>query len=109
VDDTDVLLAGEERLLQAARRRGADRLFLIRIEELGPNLMIYLSPILWETNNEVLLRLRSIAVTSGETEADITTHWLRGGPFTAHGAKELPVDLDGALSSVVAGPTSDGT
>ena len=103
VDQTKVLLVEESRVIEAARRQGADRLLLIRLEELGPNLMVYLSPILWQTKNEVLVRVRSLDVGSGEIESDVTIHWMRGGPFTAHGAKELPIDLRGALHSIVSG------
>jgi len=37
--------------------------------------MIYLSPILWQTQNEVLLHLRSLDVDKARLETDITSHW----------------------------------
>jgi len=103
IDGKNVLLVTDTEIINRAVSKGADRVYVIRLEELGPNLFIYLSPILWQTQNEVLLRLRSINVGTGNIEADITTHWFRGGAFTLHGAKSLPVDLRGALSSIFFG------
>jgi len=65
--------------------------------------MIYLSPILWQTQNEVLLHLRSLDVDKARLETDITSHWKRGGAFTAIGAKSLPQDLKGVLSEIFYG------
>jgi len=103
IDGKDVLLVTDTEIINRAVSKGADRAYVIRLEEFGPNLMLYLSPILWQTQNEVLMRLRSINIGTGSLEADITTHWFRGGPFTLQGAKGLPVDLSGALSSIFFG------
>jgi len=100
VDGKNALLVTDNKIIGRAASKGADRAYVIRVEEFGPNLMLYLSPILWQTQNEVLLRLRSINVGTGSVEADITTHWFRGGPFTVHGARSLPIDLRGALNSI---------
>lgn len=102
-----VLLVTDNEIISRAESKGADRAYVIRLEEFGPNLMLYLSPILWQTQNEVLLRLRSINVDTGRLEADITTHWFRGGPFTLHGAKSLSIDLRGALGSIFFGSESN--
>lgn len=103
VNGKDVLLVTDSEIINRAVSKGADRAYVIRLEELGPNLMLYLSPILWQTQNEVLLRLRSINVGMGSLEADITAHWFRGGPFTIHGANSLPIDLYGVLASIFYG------
>jgi hypothetical protein len=100
IDGQSVLLAGDEAIGRDAAALGADRAYLLRLEELGPNLILYLSPILWQTRNEVLLRVRSIDVAGGRIDSDVTTHWFRGGPFTAHGAGGLPEDLAGVLQHV---------
>jgi len=99
----DALLATDAEAISEAKATGADKVILIRIEELGPNLMLYLSPVLWQTMNEALLRVRSINTKTGLLEADVSTHWTRGGPFAVIGASSLPTDLTGALRAVFIG------
>jgi len=99
----DALLASDTEAVSEAKTAGADRVLIIRIEELGPNVMVYLSPILWQTQNEVLLHVRAINCQTGQVEADVSTRWVRGGPFTVIGADSLPIDLAGALKAVFFG------
>ena len=99
----DALLATDTEAVSEAKTAGADRVLIIRIEELGPNVMVYLSPILWQTQNEVLLHVRAINCQTGQVEADVSTRWVRGGPFTVIGADSLPIDLAGALKAVFFG------
>lgn len=103
----DALLVTDFEAISEAKALGSDKVFIIRIYEFGPNLMLYLSPILWQTKNEVLLQVRSINIRTGRLEADISTHWMRGGPFTIIGAKSLPVDFAGALNAVFLGTSSN--
>jgi len=97
------LLATDTEAISEAKTAGAERVLIIRIEELGPNLMFYLSPILWRTENEVLFHVRAINCQTGQVEADVSTRWVRGGPFTLLGADSLPVDFAGALKAVFLG------
>lgn len=99
----DALLATDTEAVSEAKAAGADRVLVIRIEELGPHVMVYLSPILWQTQNEVLLHVCAINCQTGRVEADVSTRWVRGGPFTLLGADSLPVDLAGALKAVFLG------
>jgi len=96
----DALRATDTEAVSDAKAAGADKVILIRVEELGPNLIFYLSPILWETRNEVLLRIRIINTSTEQLETDLSTHWFRGGPFTVIGAKSLPTDFAGALKAI---------
>ena len=106
IAEREALSLSDSEVLKAANSKhpGAEKIFLIRIEELSPNLILYLSPILWETKNEVWLRVRSINAKTGSLEADVSTHWTRGGPFTFLGAGSLPIDLSGVLKTMFFGP-----
>jgi hypothetical protein len=97
------LLVTDAKLISAGNSAGADKVIRIRIEELGPNLYLYLSPILWQTKNEVLLQVRVINTKTGKVESDLSTQWMRGGPFTLHGASGLPTDLSCALKAIFYG------
>lgn len=101
ITEKPVALCTEQEIVVDARSRGADKAIVLRIEEFGPNLMIYLSPILWQTQNEVLLRTKILDTRGGSMDADTTSHWFRGGPFTLHGTRSLPQDLQGTLEKLI--------
>jgi hypothetical protein len=102
INGRDPLLLIDPELLASAPM-DADRIFVIRIEELGPNLMFYLSPILWETRNDVVLRVRSLNVRTKRLESDVSVRWTRGGAFALLGTNSLPPDFTGALAAVFTG------
>jgi hypothetical protein len=106
VDGRDALLATDDSIVTAARTAGAESAVVIRIEELGPNLMLYLSPILWQTQNEVVMRVRHLDGKGGTLKTDVSTRWTRGGPFTLLGANSLDADLRGALNAVFFGDST---
>lgn len=103
INGKDAMLASDAELVSAGKKAGADKVFFLRIEELGPNLYLYLSPILWQTKNEAALQVRKLNTATGEVESDLSTQWLRGGPFTMLGAGSLPVDLSGVLQAIFYG------
>ena len=96
----DALLATDAELISGGNSIGAGYVIRLRIEELGPNLYLYLSPILWETKNEVLLQARVLDANRGSLESDISIRWMRGGPFTFNGAGSLPSDFRNTLHSI---------
>lgn len=98
----DTLLLSDEEILKGAPG-DADRIFILRIEELGPNLMIYLSPILWATKNEVMFRFRALNARTRSLDADVAVHWTRGGPFTFLGADGIEKDFASALDALFNG------
>jgi len=100
VADKDALLANDSELIAAGNKAGADKVLHFRIEELGPNLYPYLSPILWKTENEVVLQLRVLNVATTNIEADLSSQWKRGGAFTLYGASSLPTDFSGILQAI---------
>jgi hypothetical protein len=76
------------------------KIIQIRLEELGPILSIYLSPILWEGGTEVLLRVRVLDVDSASLETDLVAHWRNSGAFVLKGTGSLEDDLQSALKSI---------
>jgi len=102
-------LSDVEALRYAASTGGRhDQVILVRLEELGPLVMIYLSPVLWEGGTEVVLRVRVLDANTSALEADITTHWKNGGAFVLKGTKTLGQDLEAALASVFMGSSISG-
>ena len=100
VNGNDVLLATDEELISAGAAIGADKVIKFRIEELGPNLYLYLSPILWETQNEVVLQIKILNTKTGKVESDISIQRKRGGAFTFNGAGSLPSDFAETLRTI---------
>jgi len=98
-----VSLCSEVEIASDARSLAADKAIVIRIEEFGPNLMLYLSPILWQTRNEVLLRIKILDSRKAAIETDSSSHWYRGGPFMLLGTRNLPKDLDGSFEELFHG------
>ncbi len=80
-----------------------NKIILLRIEELGPLLMIYLSPILWEGGSEAVVRVRILDVNSGSLDSDVDIHWRNTGAFVLRGTKHLEEDLKAALTQVFLG------
>ena len=83
------------------------KVVLLRVEELGPFIILYLSPVLWEGGTEVLLRVRVLDAASGSLETDLDARWRYGGAFFLRGAKALEHDLHTALGSVFLGDRPD--
>ncbi|TMG72803.1 MAG: hypothetical protein E6H75_14770 [Betaproteobacteria bacterium] len=83
------------------------KIVLLRVEELGPFIVIYLSPILWSGGTEVVLRIRVLDAGSGALETDLDARWSYGGAFYLRGARALEQDLQTALGSVFLGDRPD--
>jgi hypothetical protein len=96
----NVLLVTDEELISAGVAIGADKVIKFRIEELGPNLYLYLSPILWETQNEVSLQVKILNMKTGKVESDISTQCKRGGAFTFNSAESLPDNFTETLKTI---------
>jgi len=83
-----------------ASNGGFDKVIILRVEELGPLVLIHPSPILWEGGTEVVLRIRVLNTKTSSVEADVTSHWKNGGAFVLKGTKTLERDMEAALTSV---------
>ena len=95
-----ITMCTDAEIAAVARSIGADKAIVMRFEELGPNLFLYLSPILWETKNEVLVRTKVIDSRNETIETDTASHWYRGGPFMLLGTRSLHKDLRGTLEAL---------
>lgn len=95
--------------LQFAMSQGLrpDKVIMVRVEEMGPFVILYPSPVLWEGGTEVQLRLRALDVTTSALETDSSIHWKNGGAFVLKGTGTLEEDLEAALASVF-GETNRG-
>ncbi len=76
------------------------KVIVVRLEELGPTLKFYLSPILWEGSTKVSLRIRVLDVATSSLGSDVATDWEKGGAFVIRGVKYLEESLAAALESV---------
>ena len=83
-----------------ASNGGYDKIIILRVEELGPVVMLHPSPILWEGGTEVVLRIRVLNTKTSSLEADVTSHWKNGGAFILKGTKTLERDMEAVLTSV---------
>jgi hypothetical protein len=81
------------------------KVILVRVEELGPLVIIHPSPILWQGGTEVVLRVRVLNANTSALETDITIHRKDSGAFVLKGTKTLEQDLQAALASVFGGTT----
>jgi len=89
--------------LAASLNSHYDKIIFVRVEELGPLVVIYLAPILWEGGTEVVLRVRVLHADTSALETDIAIHWKKSGAFVLKGTKTLEQDLQAALASAFGG------
>ncbi len=102
IEGRDVLLLGDKEII-ASVPAGVERVHILRFEELGPTLVFYLSPILWTSDLDIQVRVRTLNARTGSLESDVAAHWRRGGPFNLRGVNSLPPDLAGTLGAVFLG------
>lgn len=76
------------------------KIIFLRVEELGPTINLYLSPILFEGSTEVKLRVRILDTNSTSLDSDIYSEWKNGGPFVLKGLKTLEQDMYDNLKSI---------
>jgi hypothetical protein len=105
IDGRDVLLLGDREIL-ATVPTDIDRIHIIRFEELGPVLVFYLSPILWTSDLNIDVRVRTLNARTGTIESDVSAHWRKGGPFNLRGTAGLPDDLAGTLRAIFLGSSA---
>lgn len=83
----------------------ADKAVLIVVRELGPLLRIGL-PTLVEGGTEVVVAVRVVDARRQVSEAQVQTHWHKGGPFYIQGVQTLDQDMQAALASVLVAPSA---
>ncbi len=77
-----------------------DKIIILRVEELGPLLVFYCSPILWEGGSEAVVRIRILDVKSASMASDVVIHRRDSGPFVLRGTERLEEDLTAALAEL---------
>jgi hypothetical protein len=94
LSDYEILQSDE---IKAARYQ---KVIILRLEELGPTLSFYLSPILWHGSTDILFRVRVLDVPQVSLASDMSVHWTKGGPFVLRGTSALKEGLKSALAAV---------
>ncbi|HMU85702.1 MAG TPA: hypothetical protein PKC35_20315, partial [Leptospiraceae bacterium] len=76
------------------------QIVLIRVEELGPLIVIYPSPILWEGGTETRMRIRVLDIAPPALKTDVSLHRRDTGAFVLRGTGSLNHDLEFTLKEV---------
>jgi hypothetical protein len=76
-------------------------ILLITVRELGPIIKLFSSFALVEGGTDVLLEIRAVSPSTGQTIADFTVHWQNGGPWVIKGVSTLEEDIAAALREVL--------
>lgn len=91
-----------------ADRRAYSKIVVLRVEELGPLLVVHPSPVLWEGGTEVMLRARVLDAPTAALDRDVAVHWKNSGPFVLKGQWTLEEDMHAALRAMFGRERSGG-
>ena len=98
--DNNILLETDVDIFNKSKMQNYDETIILRFEEIGPNIKLYLSPILWSTENTIILRYKVYNINNMKIKTNTSYSQFRGGPFTLHSAEELPIDIKNALDEI---------
>ena len=73
----------------------------ITVRELGPIVKLFSSLALVEGGTDVVLEIRAVSSSTGQTTADFTAHWQNGGPWVIKGVSTLEQDIASALQEAL--------
>lgn len=73
---------------------------IIRVEELGPLILVYPSPILWEGGTETKMRIRVLNIAPPALKMDASVHRKDTGAFVLRGTGALDQDIALTLKEV---------
>ena len=88
--------------LAQARGAGAETAVVIRVDELGP-ILILSFPALWSTWSDVKFSFEAVDLASGATKLRLDHHRKVGGAFQVRGVGPLQAEMEAALREVIAG------
>ena len=91
------LLPAEIRTLVAADATALSHVLFITVRELGPIVKLLSSFALVEGGTDVVLDIRAVSTSTGQTTAAFTSHWQNGGPWVIKGVATLEQDIGSAL------------
>jgi len=100
---------GDGRLAGAALDAGADTVVLVRVLAYGGELTISLAPPFWATGTDYAYHARVIDARTGALYLDAHRGWKKGGPFSAHGSRELSEDFAADLAALFGGGAASGS
>ena len=86
--------------LAAAATPPADRVLVIVVRELGPTLVVGI-PVLVQGTTEVVMEVRVLNARTGDSMANLRTHWQNGGTFVVKGVQTLDQDMSAALRAAL--------
>ena len=87
----------------AAELAGVDTLVVVRVHELGPNLIATLIPPQWIGWTEVDVLVRAVRPADGAVLLDAHASREQGGPFVLRGIAPLEAELVAALAPLIGG------
>ena len=87
--------------LVAAETTTPSQVLLITVRELGPIVKLLSSVALVEGGTDVVLEIRAVSPSTGQTTSDFTAHWQNGGPFVIKGVATLEQDICSALQEAL--------
>ena len=89
------------RTLVATDYAAVSHVLFITVRELGPVVKLLSSLALVDGGTEVVLDIRVISPSNGQTIADFTAHWQNGGPLVIKGVATLEQDIGLALQAAL--------
>ena len=95
--------AGDGELAGAALDAGADTVVLVQVLGYGGELTVSLLPPFWATGTDYAYHARVIDARTGALYLDAHRGLKKGGPFSAHGARELGEDFTADLAALFGG------
>jgi hypothetical protein len=101
-DRESIDLSPEEVSALAGAFGGTPRwLLFITIRELGPIVKLFTSLALVEGGTDVVVEIRAVSPSTGQTITNFTAHWQNGGPWVIKGVKTLEQDMAFALQEAI--------
>jgi hypothetical protein len=103
VDDRESidLLPAEVPALAAAYGSTPSQVLFITVRELGPIVKLFSSLALVEGGTDVVLEIRAVSPSTGQTIANFTAHWQNGGPWVIKGVATLEQDIASTLQEAL--------
>lgn len=78
-----------------------NQLLFITVRELGPIVKLFSSLALVEGGTDVVLEIRAVSPSTGQTMTNFTAHWQNGGPWAIKGVATLEQDMASALQEAL--------
>ncbi len=77
------------------------QLLFITVRELGPIVKLFSPLALVEGGTDVVLEIRDVSPSTGQTITNFTAHWQNGGPWVIKGVATLEQDMASTLQEAL--------